>query len=209
MPSDWSEHPLIKRLLAADELPELNDKELALLEACLRQPLKLSRIQREKRQSGRSEYQETCNRLKLILDYNRNLRATDSKKRTDAGSNGPQTGQRVKEPRPERAEYNVKAREYLKEHPLAKARDLAAAIGCGLGTVPKLPAWQAVLGERRKGRVPKCVTLTDKLEATVGEEDAELQRLMKEQETDRRETGHGYEDDEEAPRHKFSPRKKP
>ncbi len=208
MPSDWSEHPPSKRLLAAGEPPELNDKELALLEACLKQPLQLSRIQREKRQTGRSEYQEGRNRLRLILDYNRNLRAADSNKNT-AGSGGPQTGQGVKEPRPGRAEYNVKAREYLKEHPLATARNLAAAIGCGLGTVPKLPAWQAVIGERRKGRMPKCVTLTDKLGATVGEEDAELQRLLREQETDRRETGHGYEDDEEAPRHRFSPRKKP
>ncbi|MFW6119180.1 MAG: hypothetical protein ACOC7S_02495 [Planctomycetota bacterium] len=77
MASDWSDHPLIQRLLDADEPLELSDKELALLEACLRQPLQLSRIQREKRRTGRSEYLDQRNRLKLVRDYNRNLRTAE------------------------------------------------------------------------------------------------------------------------------------
>jgi hypothetical protein len=63
--------------------------------------------------------------------------------------------------------------------------------------------------ERRKGRVPKAVAFTDRLPAAVGEEASGLQNLMAEQEADRRETGHGYEDDDEGPPHRFSPHRKP
>ncbi len=87
MPSDWSDHPLIQRLLDADEPPDLSDKELALLEACLRQPLQPSRIQRERRRTGRSEYKERRRWLALILDYNRNRRAARSGDRS-AGERG-------------------------------------------------------------------------------------------------------------------------
>ncbi|MFO7958724.1 MAG: hypothetical protein R6V05_14765 [Candidatus Brocadiia bacterium] len=87
MPSDWSDHPLIQRLLDADEPPDLTDKELALLEACLKQPLQPSRIQRENRRTGRSEYKERRKWLKLILDYNRNRRAAPAGDRS-AGERG-------------------------------------------------------------------------------------------------------------------------
>ena len=129
---------------------------------------------------------------------------------TKAGTSlGGEDQLKKRTPRPTRDEYNIRAREYLKAYPLAKSRELSSAIGCALGTVSKLPAWQAVREARRKGRIPKCIALTEKFEATVGEDDAALRRLMNEQETDRRETRHGYEDDDDAPEHRFTPRRKP
>lgn len=66
---------LIERLLAGPDDAELTPRELALLEAHLKQPLSLSTIQRERRSSPTGD-SETCNRrnkLKLIRDFNRNL----------------------------------------------------------------------------------------------------------------------------------------
>jgi hypothetical protein len=61
-------------------------------------------------------------------------------------------------------------------------------IGRSEGLVSELPAWQAVMEERRKrnppSRRPKAVSLTEKLLALNGEEDVELQRLMSEQQQD-------------------------
>lgn len=84
-------------------------------------------------------------------------------------------------------EANIRAREYLKQNSEASARQLAEAIGCGLGTVSKLPAWKAVQEARAKGRQPKragVVRWTTKLEQVAGVEDDQLAKLIAEQRAD-------------------------
>jgi hypothetical protein len=68
-------------------------------------------------------------------------------------------------------------------------REWAKAIGCSMGLVAKLPFWLTTMeqtGRSQKGRVPlpKAVSLTSNLEAVVGDDDAELRRLMDEQQAD-------------------------
>jgi hypothetical protein len=84
-------------------------------------------------------------------------------------------------------EANIKARDFLREHPDATARELAAGVGCSTGLVSQLPAWQAVKEQRDKGRQPKkaaTVALTPKMEQVVGVEDEALTKLISEQEAD-------------------------
>ena len=86
-----------------------------------------------------------------------------------------------------KAEANIKAREFLRQNPKATARELAADIGCALGTVSDLPAWKAVIEQRAKGRTPKSptiVSLTPTLEQIAGTEDDPLKRLISEQAAD-------------------------
>jgi hypothetical protein len=84
-------------------------------------------------------------------------------------------------------EANIKARAFLRHNPKATARQLATGIGCALGMVSNLPAWQAVKEERDKGRQPKksgTVALTPKMEKLVGSEDDALAKLIDEQKAD-------------------------
>jgi hypothetical protein len=208
-PADEAFVDRLLHTLAESGPPKLSDDDLARLEAHLGRPMRLSLVQQEKRRHGESEYLKRRDGLKEVLDYNRSLRAAGGREGSDTDSDETHDGRPAKGARATAAEYNVRARDYLKEHPLATSRELADAIGCGLGTVPGLPAWRAVMEARKAGRVPRCVALTDGLQGALGAEDAELRRLMQEQESDRRETGHGYEDDDEAPRHRFTPRRKP
>ena len=201
-----------QRLLDAPSPPRLSATEMARLGAYLKRPVSMSMMQRAARADPAAvrERDRRC-RLKEIRNFNNALREQEAVATPGEMAGGPSEEDRRHvgaRPCPTRDEYNVLARAYLKEHPLAKCRELAKAIGCALGTVSKLPAWQAVMGERRKGRTPKSVSFTEKVEATVGKEDAQLQRLMADQEADRRETGQGYEDDDDAPPHRFSPRRK-
>ncbi len=66
---------LINRLLAGPDDAELPTREMALLEAYLKQPVSLSQIQREVKAEGKSESAQRRNKLKLIRDFNRNLQA--------------------------------------------------------------------------------------------------------------------------------------
>jgi len=95
---------------------------------------------------------------------------------------------KAKRPRITAAEANLRAREALKNPKLRTARKLAKAIGCSIATVAKLPAWRAYQeGLERQGRkrnIPKAVSLTDKVLATEGREDAELERLIQDQRAD-------------------------
>jgi hypothetical protein len=84
------------------------------------------------------------------------------------------------------AEYNVEARKYLQEHPQAGPRELIEALGCGVGTVYKLPAYQAVAAERKKGRKPKAVSLTPEMADVTTKADGELAKLVREQRRDKR-----------------------
>lgn len=94
-----------------------------------------------------------------------------------------------------RDEANVKAREYLRSNPTATARELSDSIGCALGMVPNLPAWQAVQERLATGRKPKAVSLTSRLEASIGESDETLERLIAEQEADMRTDPSPFDDD--------------
>lgn len=88
-----------------------------------------------------------------------------------------------------RDEANVAAREYLQKHARNRkvtVRELAEAIGCSQGLVSRLPAWRAY----RKGLTqdkppaPRAESLTDRVLDNVGQVDAELNRLIAEQEAD-------------------------
>jgi hypothetical protein len=83
-----------------------------------------------------------------------------------------------------RDEANVKARAYLRAHPKATARELAAGIGCSTGLISKLTAWKAVKEQRDKKRLPKknkAVRLTEAMQRELGIEDANLARLLADQ----------------------------
>ncbi|MCY2991625.1 MAG: hypothetical protein NTY19_27690 [Planctomycetota bacterium] len=85
------------------------------------------------------------------------------------------------------AEHNVEARKYLRKHPQAGPRELMEAIGCGAGTVYKLPAYQAVADAKKTGRKPKAVSLTKEMaDATPTKAEGEtLAKLIREQERDK------------------------
>ena len=86
-----------------------------------------------------------------------------------------------------REEANIEAREVLKGRPPNgkrwSTRAVAKAVGCALGQVLKLPAWQAYAEEHpwtRSPASPKGVTLTDKTLAKEGRPDEELERVRAE-----------------------------
>lgn len=87
-------------------------------------------------------------------------------------------------------EANAGVRKYLAEHPDPQhvtVRKVARAVGCADGAVCGTPAWRAFQDRRRQkrgARAPKVVSLTDRVEATAGKEDAELQRVIAEQKAD-------------------------
>jgi hypothetical protein len=63
----------IRRLLDGPADVELSPREMALLEAYLRQPVSFATIQREKKATGHSPTEEAWNKLRLIRDFNRGL----------------------------------------------------------------------------------------------------------------------------------------
>lgn len=112
-----------------------------------------------------------------------------------------------------RTEANIRAREYLAKKPNATARDLAEGLGCSLGLVAKLPAWKAVVGERKAGRKPKtprAFSLTKKVETSigVGEQDEVLNTLIREQEADGKSDG-SIDPFTERSKPRFVPRRRP
>ncbi len=84
------------------------------------------------------------------------------------------------------AEYNLEARKYLRTHPDAGPRELKKALGCGTGTVYSLPAFRAVVEQRKKGRKPKAVSLTKPMADAATKADGELAKLVREQQRDAR-----------------------
>jgi hypothetical protein len=64
---------IIERLLAGPDDVELSPREMALLEAHLRQPESYATIQQEKKATGHSPTEAARNKLKLIRDFNRDL----------------------------------------------------------------------------------------------------------------------------------------
>jgi hypothetical protein len=69
----FANYPFIRRLLDGPADVELSPREMALLEACLRQPVSFATIQREKKATGHSPTEEAWNKLRLIRDFNRGL----------------------------------------------------------------------------------------------------------------------------------------
>ena len=65
---------LVERLLAGPDDVELLPRELALLEAHLRQRVSFAAIQQEKKATGHSPTEAARNKLKLIRDFNQGLR---------------------------------------------------------------------------------------------------------------------------------------
>jgi hypothetical protein len=65
---------LIERLLAGPDDVELSPRDLALLEAHLRQPVSLATIPQEKEATGHSPTEAARNKLTLIRDFNRGLK---------------------------------------------------------------------------------------------------------------------------------------
>jgi hypothetical protein len=78
---------LIERLLAGPDDVELSPRDMALLEAHLRQPVSLATSQQEKKATGRSPTEAARNKLTLIRDFNRGLQghghADEAEKRRD------------------------------------------------------------------------------------------------------------------------------
>lgn len=66
-------------------------------------------------------------------------------------------------------EAGVAVRTYLTDHRDATLREVAAAVGCSTGLVSETPSWKAVMEQRTKGRKPKAVALTPKLQASLGD----------------------------------------
>jgi hypothetical protein len=66
---------LIERLLAGPNDAELSARELALLEAHLRQPVSLATIQQEKKATAYTSTEAVRNKLTLIRDFNRDFQA--------------------------------------------------------------------------------------------------------------------------------------
>jgi hypothetical protein len=86
-----------------------------------------------------------------------------------------------------REEANIRARAILRQDPTLSAQELAKKVPCSVGLIPQLPAWRAVMEERKKGRRPKslrAVSLTRETETVVGEEDPTLTALIEEQARD-------------------------
>ena len=84
-------------------------------------------------------------------------------------------------------EANAKAHELLEADPTfadKSQRDWAREIGCSPTLAGNLTLRRAVMRRRPKGRKPKTVALTDKLEATIGKDDEALQVLLGEQQAD-------------------------
>jgi len=98
-------------------------------------------------------------------------------------------------------EFNVLARDYLKEHAtpehVVRVRKLQEFLKeknpagtCSTETIHGLPAWRAYQealqrrGLKGKKKKPKAVGLTDKVEATIGESDPALEKLIEQQEAD-------------------------
>jgi hypothetical protein len=100
----------------------------------------------------------------------------------------------VSHPREEwtRERANARAMELVKAKKLSvksSQREWAAAIGCSVGLVGELPLWIETMqrtGRGRKDQVaqPKAVTLSKKVEATVGEDGDVLKRLVRQSEAD-------------------------
>lgn len=92
-----------------------------------------------------------------------------------------------------RHEANIRAHELLRDNPSITAAELARAIPCAQGTVPKLPAWRVVQERKRRGprrtaagAVPLSGAVLDSIaqQRAKSGTDNPLTRLIAEQEAD-------------------------
>ena len=77
---------LIERLSAGPDDVELSPREMALLEAHLRQPVSFATIPQEKKATGHSPTKAARNKLKLIRDFNRRLQGQGDANRLEKPS---------------------------------------------------------------------------------------------------------------------------
>ncbi|MFC1782728.1 hypothetical protein ACFL02_03975 [Planctomycetota bacterium] len=109
-------------------------------------------------------------------------------------------------PRISKNEANLRARKYLQINKSRRisARELHKEIDCSLGLVAKLPVWKAYqekIKEMNPPKTPKAVPFTKKIEATTGQDDDPLEKLINEQKAD--------QELDNATKPKFIPRRKP
>jgi hypothetical protein len=80
----------VEQLLASPDDVELSPRDMALLEAHLRQPVSFATIQQEKKATGHFPTEAARNKLKLIRDFNRGLQghsnADEPEKQSDPAS---------------------------------------------------------------------------------------------------------------------------
>lgn len=81
-------------------------------------------------------------------------------------------------------EANLKLRPILNKNPYITAKAAAAKVGCSESTIVNTDAWKQVKEGLKKGRKPKAQRLTDTRLKITPVEDAELQKLIDEQEKD-------------------------
>jgi len=193
---------LIERLLGGPNNVELKPKELAFLKAYVARPLSLSQIRRERKATGRSPTQGQHNKLKLLLDFNLNLESVNTGGINESGTDVDKANNAKPEKgRMSRKGADVLCRQYLESNKkiiledkwLPPLRTIAREVGCSTGLVPKLASYIAVkqrledLGINSTAtKRPKAVSLTPKIEASVGRDDEELNRLISESEADDR-----------------------
>jgi hypothetical protein len=79
-------------------------------------------------------------------------------------------------------EANLRARDILKKYPNITARELAAKIGCAVGTVSGLTSWKAVQAKRKAGHqptAPKASAFTSTLEGAIIKKGSVLDDLVR------------------------------
>lgn len=187
----WFTSDFISHLLAGPDDAELSPRDLALLEAYLRQPMSFAKIQSERMKLGRSPTQEAWNKLKLIRDFNRGLLPGEAEKRE---APAPAVARAKTSRGVPLAEAEVKVREWLLKHagddPAAITRDaVAKGTGVSPAQVSRTAVWKA-FGERRdaeKKPRPKERRLTDQMLAVLppeAQQPHELTSLIEEQQQD-------------------------
>jgi hypothetical protein len=99
---------------------------------------------------------------------------------------GGKRGRTSPKPRVSIGEANLRARDLLKIKRNWSQRELAEAIGCAVGQVRNLPAYQAWLeGQKpKRTKVPKAIALTHDLLQVIGEPDEVLKSLIDDQAKD-------------------------
>lgn len=98
-----------------------------------------------------------------------------------AGKRPPADGAAKK---PTKEEANQLGMELLRDPQYQKIKPFAKAIGRSTGWCSELPIWRAFQAEKKRGRVPKAISLTDGILSEKGSRDPELERLIAEQSVD-------------------------
>jgi len=167
-PEISTEPNLIDRLLSGPEDVELTAKELALLEAHLKQPRSLAAMQQETQTTGRSASNERRNQLKLIHDYNRNLQKLKTTAESGEDDNktllpeqpaGEDEGVGGAETEAKRPTVNDRMKaEMTSDMETVKgwtAKQWAEKLGCGQTTIKDTETWKSLALLRQQAKAEK------------------------------------------------------